>query len=276
MNGDMKERERIPRVLVAKIGLDGHNRGAHVVAHGLREAGMEVVYTGIRQTPSAVAKTAVQESVDVIGISSMVGAHLSIIKKVMRELEALNASDIPVILGGIIPEEDYEGLLILGVSRIFPPGAEVKEIVQHIQSVVKVTSWIPEVPGSLKGRTPEDLHLLGSQCDQCGQMYFPSRKNCPQCLDEKFLKQIQLSDKGTLQTFVVASVAPPGYTVPHVQGYIDLSEKGPRIFSLLTDFGNGSNLKIGTEMEMKIVRLGRDQENRVRVGYRFRPLKKEK
>jgi methylmalonyl-CoA mutase cobalamin-binding domain/chain len=136
---DVKAGRRLPRVLIAKIGLDGHNRGAQVVAHGLREAGMEVVYTGIRQTPSAVAKAAVQEDVDVIGISSMVGAHLPAIRKLMKELEALKALDIPVILGGIIPEEDYQALQAIGVNRIFPPGAEVQEIVQYINALVKVT-----------------------------------------------------------------------------------------------------------------------------------------
>jgi methylmalonyl-CoA mutase cobalamin-binding domain/chain len=136
---DVKAGRRLPRVLIAKIGLDGHNRGAQVVAHGLREAGMEVVYTGIRQTPSAVAKAAVQEDVDVIGISSMVGAHLPAIRKLMKELEALKALDIPVILGGIIPEEDYQALQAIGVNRIFPPGAEVREIVQYINGLVKVT-----------------------------------------------------------------------------------------------------------------------------------------
>ena len=269
----MKEKARIPRVLVAKIGLDGHNRGAHVVAHGLREAGMEVIYTGIRQTPAAVAKTAVQESVDVIGISSMVGAHLSIMKKLIRELETLNASDIPVILGGIIPEEDYDQLRVLGVAAIFPPGAEVKEMVQFIEGVVKMNEWVSEVPGTLTGRSLEDIHLMGSRCDQCGQIYFPSRRNCPRCLDDRSIEPITLNDEGDLETFVVASVAPPGYPVPHAQGYIILSGEGPRIFSLLTDYGDPSNLKVGCKMGVKMVRLGRDKENRVVVGYRFRPLK---
>ena len=132
----MRKNRKHARVLVAKIGLDGHNRGAQVVANGLREAGMEVIYTGIRQTPSSVARAAIQEDVDVIGISSMVGAHLPIIKKLMKELEALQASDIPVIVGGIIPEEDYGPLREIGVSQIFPPGAAVKEIVQYIESLV--------------------------------------------------------------------------------------------------------------------------------------------
>jgi methylmalonyl-CoA mutase C-terminal domain/subunit len=300
----MKKMDRIPRVLVAKIGLDGHTRGAQVVAYGLRDAGMEVIYTGIRQTPAGVARTAVEEDVDVIGISSMVGAHQAITKKLRKELEALKAADIPVVLGGIIPEEDYDQLRALGVSAIFPPGSEVKEMVQYINEIVnpstsrpvrvdpqqqsltpaletgtgaaegvKTSEWVPEVPGTLAGKNLEDLHLLGSRCEGCGQIYFPSRRNCPHCLDDRLIKQIPLSDQGVLQTFVVASMAPPGYSVPHAQGYIDLSGDGPRIFSLLTDYGDGANLTIGCKMALKIVRLGRDEKNRVIVGYRFRPLK---
>jgi len=269
----MKRMDRIPRVLVAKIGLDGHSRGAQVVAHGLRDAGMEVIYTGIRQTPAGVARTAIEEGVDVIGISSMVGAHVAIMKKLRKELDKLNATDIPVILGGIIPEEDYDQLRVLGASAIFPPGSELKEMIQSIQEMAKANEWISEVPGTLAGKHLDDLHLLGTQCDQCGQVYFPSRRNCPYCLDDRLIKQIPLSDEGILQTFVVASMAPPGYSVPHAQGYIDLSEKGPRIFSLLTDYGEPFNLKIGCKMSLKIVRLGRNRENRVIVGYRFRPSK---
>ena len=269
---DMKKPDRRLRVLMAKIGLDGHSRGAYVVAHGLRQVGMEVIYTGVRQTPASVARTAVQEDVDIIGISSMVGAHLSIAKKLAKELEVLKASDIPLIIGGIIPEEDYGQLQALGVSKIFPPGTEVKEIVQCINSIVEGPMWVPEVPGSLTGRDIEDLHLLATKCDKCGGVYFPSRRNCPRCMDDHFTKHIPLSDRGTLQSFVMANVAPPGYEVPHAQGYIDLYEDGPRIFSLLVDYGDGSKLKIGCEMGLKVINLGRDQESRVIVGYRFRPL----
>jgi uncharacterized OB-fold protein len=134
---------------------------------------------------------------------------------------------------------------------------------------------VAEVPGSLAGRNIEELRLFGSRCNQCGQAYFPSRRNCPRCLDDKFIEQILLSDQGNLQTFVVASVAPPGYSVPHAQGYIDLPGNGPRIFSILTDYGDGSSLRIGCKMGLKIVKLGRDKENRVVAGYRFKPLKDE-
>ena len=272
----MKKTGRTPRVLVAKIGLDGHNRGAQVVAYGLRDAGMEVIYTGIRQTPAAVAKAAVEEAVDVIGVSSMVGAHVAIMKKLRRELDALNASDIPVILGGIIPEEDYDSLLGLGVGAIFPPGAEVKEMVKYIHEAVQADAWISEVPGTLAGKNPDELHLMGSRCERCGEVYFPARRNCPRCLEGRPLQDLSLSDEGILQTFVVASMAPPGYSVPHVQGYIDLPNGGPRIFSLLTDYGDGSALKIGCRMGLKTVSLGRDGENRVIVGYRFRPLRNQR
>jgi methylmalonyl-CoA mutase C-terminal domain/subunit len=269
---DMKSPDRKTRVLVTKIGLDGHSRGAYVVATGLRQAGMEVIYTGIRQTPASVARTAVQEDVDVIGISSMVGAHLSIVNKLKKELKVLKASDIPIIIGGIIPEEDYDQLQALGVRKIFPPGAEVREIVQSINSIAEGPSWVPEVPRSFAGRGIEDIHLVASKCDRCGEIYFPQRRNCPRCMDEQHIQQITLSDKGKLQSYVVASVAPPGYEVPHAQGYIDLYDDGPRIFSLLIDYGDGSKLKIGCEMGLKIITLGRDEENRVIVGYRFRPL----
>jgi len=269
----MKVMGRIPRVLVAKIGLDGHNRGVQVVAYGLRDAGMEVIYTGIRQTPAAVAKTALEESVDVIGISSMVGAHVAIVKKLRKELERINATDIPVILGGIIPKEDYDLLHSLGVTNVYPPGSEVKEMIQYIKRVVEVNAWVSEVPGTLTGKSVDELHLMGGRCDRCGQIYFPFRRNCPHCLDGRALKQLQLVGHGTLQTFAVASMAPPGYSVPHAQGYIQISNDGPSIFSLLADYGDASSLKIGCKMLLKILRIGRDRENRVIVGYRFRPAK---
>lgn len=266
----MKNDSRRPRVVVAKIGLDGHNRGAYVVAHGLRQAGMEVIYTGLRQTPATVARSALQESADVIGISSMVGAHLTIVRKLQNELRALNASDIPIMIGGIIPEEDYDKLRAEGASLIFSTGTDMGQIIQGIESLIKGPRWIPEVPGSLVGEDMEDLHLQGSRCETCGRIYFPFRKNCPQCKDGKPIHSIQLGDRGTLQTFVVASVAPPGYDVPHAQGYIDL-EDGPTIFSLLTDFGDGSKLKVGDRMVLNIITRGKDPEEKPIMAYRFRP-----
>lgn len=269
---DIKRTKKIPRVLVAKIGLDGHTRGAYVVAQGLRQAGMEVIYTGLRQTPSAVAHAAVQEGADVIGISSMVGAHLSVVKKLKKELERLDASDIAVIIGGIIPEEDHASLEAAGVSMIFPAGAEVKDIVQYIESLMEGPVWIPEVPGSLTGDDIEDLHLLGGKCEECGREYFPIRRNCPHCLSNKPLKEVRLSDTGTVHTFVLADAAPPGYDIPHAMSYIDLDEGGPRIFSLLADYAHGKDLSIGDRMKLKVVERGRDSENRAIMAYRFVPM----
>lgn len=265
----MTSSEQIPRVLIAKVGLDGHSRGAHVVAQSLRDAGMEVIYTGIRQRPAAVARIAVQEDVDVIGISSMVGAHLEVMKKIRQELDVQNAGDIPVMIGGIIPEEDYDALRALGVGAIFPPGSAISQIVQYIS---KAISWVPEVPGTLAGRSAEQLSLVASRCEECGRVFFPSRKNCPRCLTEKSVATVALANEGILQTFSIAAVAPPGFSVPHAQGYIDICNEGPRIFSLLTDYGDGSCLRIGCRMKLKIARLGRDKDDRTIVGYRFRPV----
>lgn len=272
---DVKEDKRRPRVVVAKIGLDGHSRGAYVVAHGLRQAGMEVIYTGLRQTPSAVARTAVQEAADLIGISSMVGAHVPIVRKLRRELERLGASDIPIIMGGIIPEEDYELLLKEGVTRIFPAGTNVKEITEYIDRLLKGPKWIPEVPRSLIGEGIDGIQLHGTTCERCGRTFFPSRRNCPRCMEEASVKSVRLSKRGTLHSYVVASVAPPGYPVPHIQGYVDLDGGGPRIFSILVDVGDGSDLKVGLRMELKVVQLGTDPEGRAIMGYRFRPAQEK-
>lgn len=271
----MTKKKQVPRVIVAKIGLDGHNRGAYVVGHGLRNAGMEVIYTGIRQTAASVAMSAVQESVDVIALSSMVGAHVSIVKKIKKELAALNAGDIPIIIGGIIPMEDQEILKSLGVSEIFRPGTEVRDIVKHIESLMQSEEWVPDVPGSLVGDDIKSLHLLGSRCDKCGDIFFPSRKNCPHCMTEKYLKQIPLSDRGTLQAFAIATVAPAGYKPPHAQAYVDLANDGPRIFTLLVDYGDESQVQLGSDVELKIVEMGKDKENRTIVGYRFQPVKEK-
>jgi uncharacterized OB-fold protein len=135
-----------------------------------------------------------------------------------------------------------------------------------------MTSWVSEVPGTLTGSNPEELQLLGTRCDQCGRTYFPTRRNCPRCLDDRCTKQVTLGNEGILQSFSLASVAPPGFPVPHAQGYIDLSGDGPRIFSLLTEYGDGSTLRVGCAVVLKIAQSGKDKEDRVIVGYRFRPL----
>lgn len=126
------------RVLIAKPGLDGHDRGAKVIARALRDAGMEVIYTGIRQTPEQIANTAIQEDVDVVGLSSLSGAHNHLFPKVVQILKEKGAEDILVIGGGIIPLDDIPELKKAGIKEIFQPGASTEEIIQYIQGIVKL------------------------------------------------------------------------------------------------------------------------------------------
>ncbi len=133
----MSEQERKIRVLVAKPGLDGHDRGAKVVARALRDAGFEVIYTGLRQTPEQVAEAALQEDVDVVGLSILSGAHMRLTEEIMKLLKERDMGDILVVLGGIIPEEDYEPLKKLGVKAVFGPGTPTSEIIDFIKSHVK-------------------------------------------------------------------------------------------------------------------------------------------
>ena len=130
--------ERI-RIVIAKPGLDGHDRGAKVIARALRDAGMEVVYTGLHQTPEQIVQTAIQEDADAVGLSVLSGAHMTLFAKVMELLAARDASDIVVFGGGIVPDEDIPVLESEGVAKIFTPGATMDEIVE----------WVREhVPGS--------------------------------------------------------------------------------------------------------------------------------
>jgi methylmalonyl-CoA mutase, C-terminal domain len=121
------------RVLVAKPGLDGHDRGAKVIARALRDAGMEVVYTGLRQTPEMIVNAALQEDVQVIGLSILSGAHNAIVPRVMELLKQKQMDDVIVLVGGIVPDEDAEQLKRLGVAAVFQPGASLEEIVEFIR-----------------------------------------------------------------------------------------------------------------------------------------------
>ena len=122
------------RVLIAKPGLDGHDRGAKVIARALRDAGMEVIYTGLRQTPEMIAAAAAQEDVDVIGLSILSGAHHMLCAKLMEQLRARDMADVTVIVGGIIPDEDIPALKALGVAEIFQPGTPTQAIAEFIQT----------------------------------------------------------------------------------------------------------------------------------------------
>lgn len=122
------------RVLVAKPGLNGHDRGAKVVARALRDAGMEVIYTGLHQTPEQIVETAFQEDVNVIGVSILSGAHLTLLPKVVQLLKERSAADILVICGGIIPEDDIQELKKAGIAEVFGPGTPTADIVNYIKS----------------------------------------------------------------------------------------------------------------------------------------------
>ncbi len=128
--------EKKIRVLVAKPGLDGHDRGAKVIARALRDAGMEVVYTGIRQTPEMIAEAALQEDVDVIGMSILSGAHMALFPRVMDLLRENDMQDVLVVAGGIIPDEDVQALNEMGIRGIFGPGTSTDEIVGFIREHV--------------------------------------------------------------------------------------------------------------------------------------------
>jgi methylmalonyl-CoA mutase C-terminal domain/subunit len=129
--------EKKIRVLVAKPGLDGHDRGAKVVARALRDAGMEVIYTGLRQTPEMVAEAALQEDVDVIGLSILSGAHLALVPRVMELLKKQGQEKVAVVIGGIIPEEDVSSLTSMGVRAVYGPGTSTQVIAQDIQGFVQ-------------------------------------------------------------------------------------------------------------------------------------------
>ena len=126
------------RILIAKPGLDGHDRGAKVIARALRDAGFEVIYSGLHQTPAQIAEAAVQEDVDVIGVSILSGAHMTLVPKILEGLRANGAEDVLVLVGGTIPKPDVEELKRQGVAEVFTPGAPVSEIVDFLRSHVPV------------------------------------------------------------------------------------------------------------------------------------------
>lgn len=128
--------ERQPRILIAKPGLDGHDRGAKVVARALRDAGMEVIYTGLRQTPEMIVEAALQEDADAIGLSILSGAHLPLVQRIMELLAENEMEDVPVFLGGIVPPEDVVVVKEMGVAGVFGPGSGMGEIVNFIREKV--------------------------------------------------------------------------------------------------------------------------------------------
>ncbi|HOF25275.1 MAG TPA: cobalamin B12-binding domain-containing protein, partial [Anaerolineaceae bacterium] len=132
--------ERMPekkiRVLIAKPGLDGHDRGAKVIARALRDDGMEVIYTGLRQTPQMIAEAALQEDVDVVGLSILSGAHNVLVPQVIQKLREVGKGDVFIFVGGIIPQADIPGLLQAGVKKVYGPGTDTREVCQDIRAAI--------------------------------------------------------------------------------------------------------------------------------------------
>ena len=132
-----KETARPIRVLIAKPGLDGHDRGAKVVARALRDAGMEVIYAGLRQTPDDIVESAIEEDVDLIGLSCLSGAHMALFPRVLRLLKSKKVRGVPVFAGGIIPDEDARRLRKLGIRAVFGPGTSLEEIVRTARGIAR-------------------------------------------------------------------------------------------------------------------------------------------
>jgi methylmalonyl-CoA mutase C-terminal domain/subunit len=128
--------ERKIRVLIAKPGLDGHDRGAKLIARTLRDAGMEVIYTGLRQTPEMITEAALQEDVDIVGLSILSGAHMGLVPRIMQSFRDNGLQDVHVFLGGIIPEEDMPELLKMGVAAVYGPGTETQQVVEDVRKIV--------------------------------------------------------------------------------------------------------------------------------------------
>lgn len=128
--------ERHPRVLVGKPGLDGHDRGAKVIARGLRDAGMEVIYTGLRQTPEMIVEAALQEDVDAVGLSILSGAHMPLVGRIMELMAGNGMQDVPVFLGGIVPDDDVPRLKEMGVTAVFGPGANLDDVIAQFREAI--------------------------------------------------------------------------------------------------------------------------------------------
>jgi methylmalonyl-CoA mutase C-terminal domain/subunit len=135
-----------PRVLVAKPGLDGHDRGAKIVARALRDGGFEVIYTGIRQKPAEIAAAAIEEDAQVVGLSILSGAHISLTRKVVEALKAVGAEDILVVVGGTIPAGDVESLMAMGVAAVYPTGTELAAMVSSMRTLTSAEELSPSGP----------------------------------------------------------------------------------------------------------------------------------
>jgi len=269
-----KDDENI-RVLFVKVP-EVYVKGTAAIDSEMRTNGIEVIYTKDNDPPDAIAKRIANSKIDIIYLYSLRENDLAFLKKLVKEMGRVTTAAPPFLINNKNNNINDGHLRELGLCGIFTSGEKPVEITSDIYSLISINSWVPEVAGSLSGTDINNLHLWGSKCQGCHQVYFPSRKNCPHCFDAKFLTSLPLADMGILRSFVVASVAPPGYEIPHAQGYIELYDNGPVIFSLLTDYGAEANLKIGSEMAIKTIKRGRSRDNKFIIGYRFRPAQKER
>ncbi len=130
--------KRPPKVLIAKPGLDGHDRGAKIIARALRDAGMEVIYTGLRQTPEMISESALQEDVDMVGLSILSGSHMTLVPAVRKAMDESELDDVPIIVGGIIPNQDKAELLTYGVYAVFGPGTSLDDIIKEIYEIARL------------------------------------------------------------------------------------------------------------------------------------------
>ena len=163
--------ERTIRVVIAKPGLDGHDRGAKIIARSLRDAGMEVIYTGLHQTPEQIVETAIQEDADAVGISILSGAHMTLVPRIVEGLRENDAGDVLVVVGGTIPPEDAEELKRLGVAEVFTPGAPTSAIVDFLRSALAPLA-LPRLDAEqlpVTGRRTVARLVLGVHADALGR-----------------------------------------------------------------------------------------------------------
>ncbi len=161
--------ERKIRVLVAKPGLDGHDRGAKVIARALRDAGMEVIYTGIRQTPQMIVEAAIQEDVDAILMSILSGAHMAIFPKVMEQLRANGVDDVLVMAGGILPDEDRPAIEALGIKGNFGPGTPMSAIIEYVRANVYPDRLAQALPPLTRAAPTADTEAIAGQSERSAQ-----------------------------------------------------------------------------------------------------------
>lgn len=279
------DRSKPIRVLIAKPGLDGHESGAKVIARALADAGMEVVYTGTRQTPQMIANVALQEDVGIVGLSILSGAHKELCARVVALFKEKGLGDVPIIVGGIIPYSDVPDLEDMGIKAVFDPGTTTARVVACVRDLVS-NKRAGRREGAKKAmratEEPDDLSLLvryddegpylvGGKCAACEAVIFPKQSICPRCTGRD-ITETRLSRKGRLHTYTEVYQKPPDYEgpVPYLIGRVLLPEGVFILAHLRTTKGD---LKIGGNMELVVEPIYRDEGGKDIVRYGFRPAK---